>query len=263
MNATPGLSQEVPHPTDGSSHESQLWRRWRDDADEAARRALLDIHMPYAKVVAASYFGKRLNDEIEFADYLQLASVGLIECVDRFDPSLGVQFRTYAARRMHGSLVDGIERMTEKQQQIAARQRIEEQRRVVIKAAAPAAPAERTGQRSAEQVLQYVADAGLAFALAWLLDGTGMLQAGEASEAVPFYRDVELQQLRQRIVDLVRTLPPQERKVVQDHYFQEQPFDDIADAMCLSKGRISQIHRRALLHLRENLQGQQAFDVSW
>lgn len=259
----------VPAPVpgggaDGESTQAALWAAWRGHADQAARQQLLQLHMPYARIVAASYYGKRMHNEIEFGDYLQLASLGLIEALDRFDPAVGVQFRTFAARRMHGALMDGIERLTEKQQQIAAKQRLEAQRRTVIREAiAEGRQARVKGSRTSEQVLQYVAEAGLAFALAWILDGTGMLDRAEKTENLPFYRSVELQQLRQRIVDLVNSLPAQERKVIHGHYFQEMAFDKIAEAMRLSNGRISQLHRKALTRLKEALRPQPDCDVSW
>ncbi len=155
--------------------------------------------------------------------------------------------------------------MTEKQQQIAARQRLESQRRTAIREAAsesvPSTGKARFG--SADQVLQYVAEAGLAFALAWILDGTSMLDSGEKTQTLPFYRSVELRQLRQRILDLVNSLASQERKVIQSHYFQEVTFEEIAESLRLSRGRVSQIHRKALSHLREALRAQNACDICW
>lgn len=266
--STPGAAAPTPiaHPhAQAALGEAALWQLWRSQADAGARERLLDLHMPYARIVAASYYAKRMHDEIEFADYLQLACLGLIEALDRFDPAVGVQFRTFAARRMHGALLDGIEQLTEKQQQIAARQRLERQRRAAIKEAANGDGADRAGPATGTgpQVLQYVAEAGLAFALAWILDGTGMLDAGEKAEALPFYRSTELRQLRQRIVDLVNSLPAQERNVVQRHYFQEVPFEEIASMLGLTKGRISQIHKKALARLRDELRGPRDCDVSW
>ena len=204
---------------------------------------------------------KRFHDEIEFADYLQLASLGLIEALDRFDPAVGMQFRTFAARRMHGALLDGIERFTEKQQQIAVRQRLEKQRRAAIKEATMGDADTSAGNGS--HVLQYVAEAGLAFALAWILDGTGMIDDGEKTEIVPFYRSTELRELRQRIVDLVNAMAAQERSVLQRHYFQELPFQELADMLGVSRGRISQIHRKALGRLKEKLRGKRDCDVAW
>jgi RNA polymerase sigma factor for flagellar operon FliA len=272
MNAptppTAGSAVRGAAPTAGpapDSAEATLWGLWRSCADEDARRQLLDLHMPYARVVAASYYAKRMHDEIEFGDYLQLASLGLIEAMERFDPDVGVQFRTFAARRMHGAILDGIQQLTEKQQQIAARQRLESQRRAAIKeaAAGDVHVRGRHGPGKSDQILQYVAEAGLAFALAWILDGTGMLDAGEKTEAQPFYRAVELKQLRQRIVDLVNSLPAQERTVLQRHYYQEVTFDEIARTLQVTKGRVSQIHRKGLSRLKEALRAQQGCDVAW
>ena len=247
-------------PDDEGRLEAALWSRCRG-GDAEARQQLLALHMPYARIVAASYYAKRVANDVDFDDYMQLATVGLIECVDRYDPGAGVQFRTFAARRMHGAVIDGIERMTERHQQVAARKRLEQQRTDSIREGVGDAPGTR--ERTTEQLLAYVADAGLAFALSWLLDGTGMLLSEESVQAIPFYRSVELKQLRERIVELVRTLPPQERRVVHEHYFQERPFQDIAETMRLTKGRISQIHHRALKRLRESLGTPGDCDVAW
>jgi len=239
--------------------ELELWQRCRS-GDAGARDRLIEFHLPYARVVAASYYAKRMHDEIEFGDYLQLATVGLLECVDRYEPDSGAQFRTFAARRMHGALLDGIERMTEKQQQIAARKRLEQQRLESIRDSARAGSSR---ERTKEQLLAYLADAGLAFALSWLLDGTGMLHTGEKSESIPFYGSAELKQLRERIVELVHSLPAQEKRVIHEHYFQEHALQDIAEEMHLTRGRISQIHHRALKRLREGLSRAGRCDVAW
>jgi RNA polymerase sigma factor FliA len=253
-------------PSIEEADERQLWELWRESGNERARQQLLNMHLPYARIVAASYYAKRMHDEIEFGDYHQLASLGLIDAMDRFDPEVGVQFRTFAARRMHGAILDGLERLTEKQQQIAARQRLLSQRRAAIKEVAldgraELAPSEPA--RNSDQILKYVAEAGLAFALSWILDGSGMLDHGDKSASMPFYRAVEIQQLRRRIVELVNSLTPQERTVIQHHYFQEVTFEEIAESLKLTRARISQIHRQALRHLKERLRAQKDCDVSW
>lgn len=240
--------------------EMVLWQRLRAAGDEDARRQLLTLHLPYARVVAATYYARRYHDEIEFGDYLQYASVGLLEALDRFDPARGAQFRTFAARRMHGAILNGIERLTEKQQQIAARQRLKADRtesvRMLAEAAGSSAP------RTPEQLFRYVAEAGIGLALAWLLDGTGMMDDPQRAEDLPFYRSTELRQLRQRLLQLVEQLPEQERVVVRSHYLQEMRFDEIAQMLHLTKGRISQIHKQALLRLRVGA-GPQGLDLSF
>lgn len=244
--------------------ETQLWRRLREQNDAAAREQLLARHMSYAHVVASSYYAKRFHDEIEFGDYLQYASVGLLEAMERYEPGRGAQFRTFAARRMHGAILDGIERLTEKQQQIATRQRMRGERLQAMKeiaieqAGLPAGAA----PKSTEQLFKFVSEVGLGLALAWLLEGTSMVEEPDRAEAVPFYRDTELRERRQRLLRAVDELPPQERTVIRSHYIQEISFEEVAATLKVTRGRVSQIHRQALLRLRSAVAGD-GLDISF
>ncbi|MEJ8839024.1 sigma-70 family RNA polymerase sigma factor [Ramlibacter sp. AN1133] len=237
--------------------EAILWQQLRQGGDAAAREQLLALHMGYAKVVAGTYYARRFHDEIEYADYLQYASVGLLEALERFDPARGVQFRTFAARRMHGAILNGLERFTEKQQQIAARQRLRAERMADVKALAGERSGAETGTpRTADQLLAFVSEAGIGLALCWLLEGSGMVDDAGATVSQPFYRSAEMRQLRERLVLAIEGLPAQERTVIRSHYLQEVPFEEIAASLQLTRGRISQVHRRALVRLRGVLGGQ-------
>jgi RNA polymerase sigma factor for flagellar operon FliA len=233
--------------------EAVLWQRLRSGTDADARELLLALHIPYARVVAGAYYARRFHDEIEFGDYLQYASLGMLEALERYDPARGVQFRTFAARRMHGAILDGIERLTEKQQQIAARQRLRAERIQDVKECALEQGGTATIPKGQQQLLKFVSDTGIGLALCWMLEGSCMVEDPHRSESLPFYRSVELSQLRERLGQAVQGLPPQERTVVRSHYLQDMPFDEIAGMLQLSKGRISQIHKQALMRLRSLL----------
>ena len=75
-----------------------------------------------------------------------------------------------------------------------------------------------------------------------LLEGSGLIewQAGEAANGLGAYEQVELKQLRDRVLALVTSLPERERHIVRAHYMQDIPFQDIAAELGLTKGRISQ-----------------------
>jgi len=257
-----------PASPDAALDEGALWDRWRTSRDDAARNALLELHLPYARTVAATYFGRRMHDEIEFDDYLQHARIGLLEALERFDPARGAQFRTFAARRMHGAILDGIERSTEKQQQIAVRQRLRRERSEAVKeaAAAPAQEASRERPRDADGLFRYLADVGIGLAICHLLEGTGMVDAvdgGEAAAAERPYQPVELAQLRRRLFGLVDGLVGQQRTVIRYHYLQDHSFEEVAALMGVTRGRVSQIHRQALATLRAELGKDPSCDVSW
>lgn len=248
-----------------AADEGELWRRLREHGDAQARELLLERHMPYARVVASTYYGRRYHDEIEFGDYLQYASMGLLEAMERYEPGRGAQFRTFAARRMHGAILNGLEKFTEKQQQISARQRIRNERLQAMKEFASEHAGVKAGTvpRSTEQLFKFVSEVGLGLALAWMLEGTSMVDEPDRAESVPFYRDAEVRQLRQRLLRAVDDLPPQERNVIRSHYIQEIAFEEIAATLGVTRGRVSQIHRQALLRLRTAVGSDGGLDVSF
>ena len=238
-----------------------------DAKDVSARETLVARHLPYARTVAATYYARRMHDEIEFGDYLQYARIGLLESVDRFDPAIGVQFRTYAARRMHGAILDGLERLTEKQQQIAVRQRLRRERlgSVKEKVAAPSASGSMAPD-GGDGLFRYLADIGIGLAICHLLEGTGMVDNPDALDDLPrdrHYEPVEMAQLQRRLHSFVEQLGAQQRTVIRYHYLQEHSFEDIACLMSVTRGRVSQIHRQALSTLRTHLAAERACDVSW
>lgn len=250
--------------------ENALWSLFRASGDEALRQQLIAHHLDYARVVAATYYARRNHNEIEFAEYHQLASVALVESIDRYDPDKGAQFRTFAARRMHGAILDGLETLTEKQQQIAVRQRLRQERLDAIKAQARESEAEgapfgKGSKAHADELFRYLAEVGIGIALGCLLDGTGMVAADEPAGQQPdgLYQRHEYKQLQTRLRDVIRHLTPQEQTVITSHYLHEHTFDDIASRMDVTKGRVSQIHRAALQSLRSRLKAGKRVDVAW
>lgn len=243
---------------DSSIDERAAWQELRATGSRDARERLLALHVGYARVVAATYYGRRFTDEIPFEEYLQLARIGLLEAMERFDPDRGVQFRSFAARRMHGAILNGLEKQTEKQQQIAARKRLRTGRIEQVKEMAAAATGQEAGTlREADQILEFVAEVGIGLAVCWMLDGTGMIEHAEQGETLHFYQGAALRETRERLHRALDVLSDAERTVIRRHYFQQVPFDEIAATLHLTKGRISQIHKQALFRLR-NLAGEQA-----
>lgn len=247
----------------------QLWERLLTKQDAVARETLILHHMPYARMVAATYYGKRFNDEIAFEDYLQWATVGMIESLDRFDPSHGVQFKNFAARRMYGAILDGIESATEKQEQIALRARLRKDRLESIKRnAGDVADSKSVAEFNAsspESALSYLAEVGIGLALAWMLEDTGLVVADENvadTRHIPYLQALEVKQLQEQILNLVETLPIQQQTVIRGHYLDGKPFEQIATQLGLTKGRISQIHKQALTRLRSDLSGQQKCNIA-
>jgi RNA polymerase sigma-B factor len=87
-------------PGEGLAAEAMLWQRLRDQRDPAAREELVRRYLPYAKNLALRYRGASES----FDDLLQVANLGLVNAVDRFDPERGTPFAAFASPTILGEL---------------------------------------------------------------------------------------------------------------------------------------------------------------
>jgi len=223
-----------------------VWAIWSKDRSQAARDKLVNRYTELVRIIAAKTFRHRYSDELEFADYVQFGMVGLLESIDRYDPAFGNKFETFASHRILGALLNGVETLSEKQQQIASRRRIRAERARHL-----ADGAQIREARAATDVLHRLADVAVGLAIGYMLDNAGMYLDGEPSSGNTPYEQVEMAELRQRMAMLVDELPAQERRVIRAHYFQNVQFEEVARTLELTKGRVSQIHHAALRRLRE------------
>lgn len=240
----------VPAP---AFDESALWLAARG-GDTLARDRLIETYLPFARIMAAKLYAARVEHDIGFDDYLQYATVGLIESVDRYDPAVGAQFKTFSAHRIQGAVWTGLEQLSEKRVQIATRRRLIAERRDCAAAALDG----QTGD-----LFQQLADVAVSLALGFALEDGADAQHAEADAARHPYGALEMTQLRSRLQALVAGLPQRERLVIKSHYLNQIPFNLIADTMGITKGRVSQIHRSALEQLRTSVHAMRACDLAW
>ncbi len=223
-----------------------LWTEYRRSRDAGTRAALAEHYLGFARVMAGKLFAGRTVAGLEFDDYLQLARVGLLESIDRYDLGQGAKFETYAALRIQGAILDGIRSYSELQEQVAARKRI------------VAARVDSLGQKTpdgddVEATFAHLAEVAIGLAVGFVLEGTGMYHAPGDAVLDEMYAAVELRQLQQRAAALVRQLPQRQREVLTLHYLQQLSFTEVAARLYLSRGRVSQLHQEGLAELRARL----------
>jgi RNA polymerase sigma factor (sigma-70 family) len=78
------------------------------------RAALIEANMQTVRAQAGRYFRSwsRLRAVIDYDDLLQAGCIGLLEALERFDPSLGVPFGAWARHRIRGAILDSIAAMS-------------------------------------------------------------------------------------------------------------------------------------------------------
>ncbi|HWO15128.1 MAG TPA: SigB/SigF/SigG family RNA polymerase sigma factor [Solirubrobacterales bacterium] len=87
-------------PQEQLASEAQLWARFVEHRDPDTREELVRRYLPFAKSLTQRYRGASES----FDDLLQVASLGLVNAIDRFDPDRGVPFTAFASPTILGEL---------------------------------------------------------------------------------------------------------------------------------------------------------------
>ena len=224
-----------------------VWSDYRRAPTAKTREALFTAYLPFAKSVAGRIRRQRRGADIEIGDLHQLAATGLLEAIDRFDPDRGSPFTAFAARRIAGSIHDGIAASSELRRQASHKSRLRSDRVRSLT---------RSGQdtSSIDAAMSALADLVVDLALGFMLEEAGYSAGPEASSRTPTaYESLAWSQTVRRVTAAIEDISDPEQTVIRLHYLEGLEFVRIAEAMGLSKGRISQIHASALGALRRRL----------
>jgi RNA polymerase sigma factor for flagellar operon FliA len=225
------------------TQEFEWWHKFILEQCEATRHKLISYHLNFAKALAAKLYAFRVQDEFEFEEYLQFARAALIEAVGRFDPSRGIQFRTFAYPRITGAVLSGLEKLSDRSEQIKLRERLKRDRLTLTN--------HSDISQEGDNLLHYLADIGMGLALGHLLEESNMILNESKWHPDHAYAQVELKQFTEKLRNCRNNLTERERQVIELHYFESNSFDQIADVLGLSKTRVAQIHLQAIQRLKK------------
>ena len=231
--------------------EESLWKSFKEDGSIAARQKLFSKHAVFARNIARRHYRERSFGDIELADLYQLAYAGLLEALDHFDPERGAPFRVYAAHRISGSVRDGIVQMSEMREQLSWHCRTRRER---IQSLAELSQ----DSMSTSEAMASLAEIAVGLALGFMLEGTGLFSDGDDKRSADgvsssAYDSVVWREVVARLVSELENLPDREQAILRQHYFAGANFDQLASLMNITKARISQLHRAALLLLQKRM----------
>src|SRR4051794_35393250 len=227
------LGRETMHPTAGTTGGDDvraLLRRWHVDGDRAARDEVAARMLPLARGLARRYANKgEPLDDLE-----QVACVGLIKAIDRFDLSRDVRFATYAVPTIAGELKRHFRdrgwmmRVPRDVQELSGRIGVVRERLVHDLARSPTARGLALALGTDEDRVQEALAAAEAYRMLSLDqpygDGTGPLEAIGGDD-----RGFECAEARAMLATGLEQLAPREREIVRLRFFEGLTPREIAE----------------------------------
>jgi len=250
------LATAPPRPTVSRSRDDRLLADHAVTRDPDLRAQLVERYLPLARY-AASRFARGPEP---FDDLLQVACIGLLNAIDRFDPARGSAFSSYALPTIDGELrrhlrdrgwavrpPRDLQEDALRVERVADRMRSEQGRPPTV------AELSRDVGMSVEAVLE--AREALRARRAASLSSTGS-EGGDEDDAVELGdrlggldEDYERVEARVALDVLSRALTPREREIVRLRFWEDRTQAEIGAVVGLSQMHVSRVLRGALAKL--------------
>jgi RNA polymerase sigma-B factor len=238
----------------------EQFARFAETRDAALRDDLVRAYLPLAEYLARRF----LHRGVAADDLFQVASLGLVKAVDRFEPQRGVTFSTFATPTIIGELK---RHFRDKGWALRVPRRLQELHLELASSVGTltqelgrsptiAEVAARSGI-SEDEVLE-ATDVAQVYRVSSLgLPPTEESEGnGSSSGALSEIDDnLELVEERMEISRLLRALPPRERSIVHMRFFEGRTQSEIAARLGISQMHVSRLLARSIDALRQEAKG--------
>jgi len=239
-----------------AQEDRRLLIRYHREGDPAAREQLVTRFLPLARQLARRY--QRGGEQLD--DLIQVASLGLLKAIDRFDPARETAFSSFAVPTILGELKRHFRdkgwsvRVPRDLQELAVKvDRVgDEMSRELGRAPTPAELAERTGT-TLEQVLE-AREASAAYR-AVSLDRPRSEDEEEGDSYADAFGAVDpgfgLAEDAATVERLMRVLNEREREVLRLRFAEDLTQSEIGQRVGVSQMHVSRLIRQSIARLRD------------
>ncbi len=222
--------------------------------DSARKDRIARAFAPRIKVIAL-HLKAKLPAHIELTDLISAGALGLMEALGKFQPGLGIRFETFAENRIRGAMLDELRRMDWFSRGL--RQKIKKLEHVIreYEQENGRAPSRRelediTGQdRSELESTLEALNTQVVLSLDSVQENLAASGRGEGMQEP--YATVAFQDLIDKLAHLINKLGEREQLVLSLYYSEELNMKEVALALDVTEGRVSQIHSQALAKLKK------------
>lgn len=235
----------------------ELWKKYKKTNDIQYKRMLIEEYIPLVKIVAGrmyNYYGSK----IEFDDLLGYGVLGLIDSIDKFDIDRNYKFETYAQIRIRGAIIDNVRKfdwiprtMRKKSKEI--QNAIFELENILDREVTNEDIANKLNisKEEVDKVLANTLNFNIV-SLEEILSNKGEVVLNSSTGNIPD-SVYEANELKKMLAEIIDELPKKERIIISLYYYNELTYREIGEILNLSESRISQLHSRAIIKIKNGL----------
>ncbi|MFA5341711.1 MAG: FliA/WhiG family RNA polymerase sigma factor [Clostridia bacterium] len=237
--------------------KTQIWNNYINNKTAENRNAIVEVYVYLVKRVIYTIPCTRIG-LIEEDDLYSEGVIGLIDAVEKFDPSKNVKFESYACLRIKGQILDYMRKLDILSRD--ARKKAKELNDFInryhnIYGKEPSLQEIATALRtSVDKVKRIQEEEALSDMISFetFVEDNGDIIKSRKEEEYP-EETFDKAQLSEALAYHIERLTEKEKTILNLYYYEELTYKEIAEIMDLCESRISQIISGILAQLKEKL----------
>lgn len=245
---------------------SQLLKRYKKNPKSLSKQEKEQLILEYKPLIryVAQKIAMRLPSNIELDDLISSGVIGLMDAIEKYDPTRDNQFKTYAEFRVRGAILDEL------RAQDWVPRSVREKAKMI----------ERTYLRLEQKFGRSVRDEEVASELAieleelqtllgkvrsvnlLSLDDVGVFPNGDRKRILGILDACKLNNplnqlnyrtVKERILIAIESLPEKQRLVLTLYYYEDLNLKEIGRVLNVTESRVSQLHTQSITRLKQKL----------
>ena len=230
----------------------KIWSEYKKSLNPEIKEKLIIHYLPLVR-----YIVDRLPvadiPSVSWDDLISSGVVGLIKAVEKFDPQRGVKFKTYALPRIKGAIIDELRSLDWIPRSLRRKAHLLEKTYLSLLEESGKIPSNKELAKAMNieegELSQLLIEENY-FSLCSLDKKRESISSTRTKN--PFLI-IEEEEEKNILKKAISELSEVERKVIILYYYEELTLREIGKVLKVSESRVSQIHRKALFHLRSQL----------
>nr|WP_246566216.1 FliA/WhiG family RNA polymerase sigma factor [Tissierella simiarum] len=235
-----------------------MWIKYNETKDKKIKQSLIENYISLVRIVAGrmyNYYGSK----IEYDDLVSFGVMGLIDSIDKFDIEKNIKFETYAQIRVKGAMIDNIRKLDWIPRSLRKKSKDVQNAIYKLENQLGRSPTnEETAKylemplEELEILLSDIATFNVS-SLEEMLINRGDYSFDIKQDSNTPEEIYESKEIKRLLAVAIDSLLENEKMVISLYYYDELTYKEIGHVMELSESRISQIHSKAILKMKNFL----------
>lgn len=245
---------------------SALLKNYKDDSKKLTQKDKDQLIVEYAPLIKfiAQKIAVRLPSNIELDDLISSGVIGLMDAIDKWDPTRDNKFKTYAEFRIRGAILDELRAQDWVPRSIRDKAKLLDKTMSTLEAELGRTATDEEVANALNMSIEEFHDLLNQVRPVSLLsidesqtfsnvDKKSILNILEGCKLSNPFNQLNLKTVKDLVTQAIEELPERQRLVLSLYYYEDLNLKEIGKVLRVTESRVSQLHAQAVSRLRNKL----------